>query len=82
PLDLLGGDQVSELAFFPGMDLAGARKIELFQRVLRRLGEHFRLVDMSTHARAILARGGLPRRIADDGRPAGPALSPAPGSAA
>ncbi len=82
PLDLLGGDQVRELAFFPGMDLAGARKIELFQRVLRRLGEHFRLVDMSTHARAILARGGLPRRTADDGRPAGPALSPAPGSAA
>lgn len=83
PLDLLGGDQVKELAFFPGMDLPGARKIELFLRVLRRLGEHFRLVDMSTHARAIIARGGLPLRDADDGRPpqsAGP--SPAPRTAA
>lgn len=76
PLDLLGGDQVRELAFFPGMDLPGARKIELFLRVLRRLGEHFRLVDMSTHARAIIARGGLPLRDADDGRPA-PAAGPA-----
>ncbi len=76
PLDLLGGDQVKELAFFPGMDLPGARKIELFLRVLRRLGEHFRLVDMSTHARAIIARGGLPLRDADDGRPA-PAAAPA-----
>jgi peptidoglycan/xylan/chitin deacetylase (PgdA/CDA1 family) len=83
PLDLLGGDQVKELAFFPGMDLPGARKIELFLRVLRRLGEHFRLVDMSTHARAIIARGGLPLRDADDGRPPQAAPpTPAPRTAA
>jgi hypothetical protein len=75
PLDLLGGDQVRELAFFPGMDLSGRRKIGLFLKVLRILGEHFRLVDMSTHARAILARGGLPVRAPDDGHP-----SPAPAS--
>jgi peptidoglycan/xylan/chitin deacetylase (PgdA/CDA1 family) len=56
PLDLLGGDQAPALQFFPGMDLAGSRKVQLFTRVLRILGEHFRLVDMSTHARAILAR--------------------------
>ncbi len=83
PLDLLGGDQVKELAFFPGMDLPGARKIELFLRVLRRLGEQFRLVDMSTHARAIIARGGLPLRAADDGRPPhATAAAPAPRPAA
>ncbi|MDX2119778.1 MAG: polysaccharide deacetylase family protein [Gemmatimonadota bacterium] len=83
PLDLLGGDQVKELAFFPGMDLPGARKIDLFLRVLRRLGEQFRLVDMSTHARAIIARGGLPLRDADDGRPAHAAgAAPAPRPAA
>lgn len=78
PLDLLGGDQVRELAFFPGMDLPGARKIDLFLRVLRRLGEQFRLVDMSTHARAIIARGGLPLRAADDGRPAHAAAAARP----
>lgn len=77
PLDLLGGDQVRELAFFPGMDLSGRRKIELFLKVLRILGEHFRLVDMSTHARAILARGGLSERAAANGPPAPAPPSPA-----
>jgi peptidoglycan-N-acetylglucosamine deacetylase len=56
PLDLLGGDQAPELKFFPGMDLSGARKVAVFHKVLGILGEHFRLVNMSTHARAILAR--------------------------
>ncbi len=62
PLDLLGGDQVRELAFFPGMDLPGRRKIALFLKVLGMLGEHYQLVNMSTHARAILARAGLHER--------------------
>ncbi len=56
PLDLLGGDQVAALKFFPGMDLSGQRKLEIFMRALRVLGEHFRLVTMSAHARAILSR--------------------------
>jgi len=65
PLDLLGGDQVRELAFFPGMDLTGARKIAIFLKVLRILGDHFQLVNMSTHARAIIARGGLRERMVE-----------------
>ncbi len=77
PLDLLGGDQVHELAFFPGMDLSGRRKIEIFLKVLRILGEHFRLVDMSTHARAILARGGLSERAPANGDSAPAQSSPA-----
>ena len=60
PLDLLGGDQVKELAFFPGMDLPGARKMVLFRKVLRALGERYRLVTMSQHARAILGGPSLP----------------------
>ena len=62
PLDLLGGDHLPQLAFFPGMDIASSRKIELFLKVLRILGEHFRLVNMSSHARALLARSGLASR--------------------
>jgi hypothetical protein len=54
PLALLGGDQVKELAFFPVMDLSGARKMVLFRKVLRALGERYRLVTMSQHARSIL----------------------------
>jgi peptidoglycan-N-acetylglucosamine deacetylase len=64
PLDLLGADQAPALRFFPGMDLSSARKAQLFDRVLRILGEHFQLVSMSTHARAILARSALAVRPA------------------
>ena len=59
PLDLIGGDEVKELAFFPGMDVSGKRKIELFDRILKELTHHFTLVNMSTHAKAILARDDL-----------------------
>lgn len=63
PLDILGGDQVPALRFFPGMDLPGARKVAFFERALRLLGEYFELVPMSTHARAIGARADVPRRV-------------------
>ena len=59
PLDLLGGDQAPALAFFPGMDLTGERKRELFHRVLTVLGEYFTLVNMSTHARSLDTRSNL-----------------------
>jgi hypothetical protein len=62
PLDLLGGDHLPQLAFFPGMDLPSSRKIDLFLKVLRILGERFRPVSMSIHARALLARSGLASR--------------------
>jgi peptidoglycan/xylan/chitin deacetylase (PgdA/CDA1 family) len=56
PLDLIGGDRVRELAFFPGMDVGSERKLEVFRRVLRRLSRRFDLVDMAGHARDALAR--------------------------
>jgi peptidoglycan/xylan/chitin deacetylase (PgdA/CDA1 family) len=52
PLDLLSGDQVPELKFFPGMDLSRQRKLELFHQVIRMLSKHYRIVNMSTHADA------------------------------
>jgi len=78
PLDLLGGDQAPALRFFPGMDLTGKRKIELFARVMRTLGTHFSLVNMSTHAREIIARPTLASRTAVSGRATMPAAAPAP----
>jgi peptidoglycan-N-acetylglucosamine deacetylase len=59
PLDLLGGDQVPELRFFPGMDLPSQRKIEIFEKVLKELAQHFTLANMSTHAKSILKRNDL-----------------------
>jgi len=59
PLDLIGGDKIKELAFFPGMDLASDQKVKVFNKMISTLSKHFNLVDMSTHANAILKRDYL-----------------------
>lgn len=56
PLDLLGPEQARSLAFFPGMDLSGEHKLEVFHRVMGELGRQFTLVNMSEHARCALER--------------------------
>jgi len=65
PLDLMGGDEVKELAFFPGMDLPSKKKRELFKKALRILAEDHTPVTMSAHANAIRARARLARRVPD-----------------
>ena len=67
PLDLLGPEEAPALRFFPGMDISGKQKAETFRRVMGILGEHFELVNMSTHARAIIDRGTLTTRSAAAG---------------
>jgi hypothetical protein len=51
---------VPELAFFPGMNLPTARKLDLLRKVLRTLNEHFELVSMGTHARSLLSQNARP----------------------
>ena len=60
PLDLLGGDRVSELAFFPGMDLSTNYKVNLFEKVIKMLSKHFELINMKSHAQQIVKRLSLP----------------------
>jgi hypothetical protein len=74
PLDFLGGDVESRVGFFPGMTLQTEQKLEFFDDVVRELGRKFELVDMPTHARALLLHGKLERRPArrlDGARTAG-----------
>ena len=59
PLDLIGGDQISELAFFPGMNIASDRKIFIFKKVMKVLAKHFRLVPMDEHVDQILNNSKL-----------------------
>lgn len=59
PLDVIGGDQVPELKFFPGMDVPSARKTALLEKVLKVLSRHFELVPMSVHAERIKQAGKL-----------------------
>ena len=77
PVDLLGSDEVPELAFFPGMDLPGERKRSMFLKTLALLGDSFSLVTMSTHAAALRSRWGLYTRYpAPLGLPASPPAAP------
>jgi hypothetical protein len=55
PLDLIDAKQEPRLAFFPGMDVPAQHKADLFRRAIQMLREHFSLVNMSTHARSLLA---------------------------
>jgi hypothetical protein len=59
PLDLIGGNQLKELSFFPGMDLSFKRKADVFNKVMDQLTKHFHFVNISTHAKHLLAKGNL-----------------------
>lgn len=59
PLDLIGGDKLKALSFFPGMDLSSDQKVRVFNKVIGTLAKHFNLVAMSIHAEALLRNGGL-----------------------
>ncbi len=62
PLDILGGDLVPQLSFFPGMNLPTERKQRLFLEVLDMLGSEFDLVTMGAHANR-LSGGELALRV-------------------
>lgn len=49
PLDLIGGDQIKELAFFPGMNVSSVKKVEVFKNVIQSLFGHYNIVNMSKH---------------------------------
>lgn len=51
PLDLISGDQIPELSFFPGMDIKSEQKIKVFNYVIKKLKRHFNLVTMNTLAK-------------------------------
>lgn len=57
PLDLIGGDQISSLAFFPGMNISSDRKIFIFKKVMKVLNRHFKLAPMNEHVAAIIHNG-------------------------
>lgn len=62
PLDFLGGDEVKELAFFPGMQLSGERKRQLSDRFLGIYCRAFDVTNMSDHADKILKQADSVKR--------------------
>jgi hypothetical protein len=47
PLDLIGGDQITQLAFFPGMNVDSKEKVKVFKSVIEILKNHFQLLSMN-----------------------------------
>lgn len=62
PLDWLGGEEVPELRFFPGMGLRASAKVPLLRESLRLLAQSFTLETMGTQADRLLQDGPLPER--------------------
>lgn len=50
PLDFMGCDDLSELAFFPGMDMTLERKMGVVDSVMDAMAGHYRLVTVGEHA--------------------------------
>jgi hypothetical protein len=62
PLDFLGSDDVSELAFFPAMNLPSSRKLNLMNGFLDLLVARFAPTSMTAHAERLLRDERLPTR--------------------
>lgn len=56
PLDLIGGDQIEQLAFFPGMNVESSRKVYIFKLVINTLMKHFDLRNMSEYYNSLNIR--------------------------
>lgn len=56
PLDLIGGDEINELAFFPGMNVRSPDKIKLFNEIINKLKSSFNLVSMDFYAKEFFSR--------------------------
>ena len=53
PLDFLGGDEVPELSFFPGMKLDWAAKRQLLDKLLTAINHTFQVGTVAEHARSL-----------------------------
>ena len=61
PLDFLGGDDMSDLSFFPAMRIMSEKKLEIVSDILRLLEEHYTVVSLKEYAGIVSARAsGLP----------------------
>lgn len=54
PLDLIGGDQIKQLAFFPGMNVDSSRKVKVFKLVIETIQKSYHLQNMSAYYHSII----------------------------
>jgi peptidoglycan/xylan/chitin deacetylase (PgdA/CDA1 family) len=63
PLDLIGGDEIDALGFFPAMGMKGAAKRAIVGELLDRMAAHFDLRTIGAHVDAACRSSSL-RRVA------------------
>jgi len=51
PLDIIGGDQIKQLAFFPGMNVSSDAKVRVFRYVIMSLMKHFEIISMENYSK-------------------------------
>ena len=64
PLDFMGAEDDSDLAFFPAMNQTAQKKVDLMSDCMTMLAKHFNVVTMEEHA-DLLADKSLKRRSID-----------------
>jgi hypothetical protein len=55
PLDLIGGDQITQLAFFPGMNVDSIKKVEIFKNVILTLSSKYDIVNISEYYNSLIS---------------------------
>ncbi len=70
PLDFLGGDDESDLDFFPAMELSGADKRAFVREVLSDFSSRFHVLPLGEFADTIATDPSLKSRSARDAAPA------------
>jgi len=58
PLDLISGDKVPQLAFFPGMDIKTSTKADLFKHIVKKIKKRYSIVPMLAYADAKVSTNG------------------------
>lgn len=55
PLDLIGGNDVPQLSFFPGMNISSNKKLEVFETAITMLKKNFELMPMAEFSKNFIA---------------------------
>lgn len=59
PLDIIGGDQISALSFFPGMDVSSEKKVFIFKKVIKKILKYQQLQKMSKYHEQLIKNSKL-----------------------
>ncbi len=53
PLDLIGGDQITDLTFFPGMNIKSEQKVNTFKIVINTLNANYKMTNMENFTKSL-----------------------------